>query len=239
MRRDAQGYLKTIVRPSLHFSSPSIGSEASTSLSRSLTMRLETLKSQYQHDLIPLTDERGSLLREIAELKAARDTFLEETTMLNARNEELAQLHAIYIRRTENAAPIPEPLPAIKEKPSQQFDRPATAPSTVLQPSNAANAGGLTADDSVDSSPFVKVQKPTPAEMMAEPPGTLRGKFKWLGNNKETGSTPLVTTPVVDEKKGRINKLLHSFQQVSVLRVTRCDHCGDKLWGSQARCTGA
>jgi hypothetical protein len=30
----------------------------------------------------------------------------------------------------------------------------------------------------------------------------------------------------------------HAFQQVSVLRLARCDHCGDKLWGSQLRCSG-
>jgi len=26
------------------------------------------------------------------------------------------------------------------------------------------------------------------------------------------------------------------FQQVSVLRLSKCDHCAEKLWGSQARC---
>ena len=30
----------------------------------------------------------------------------------------------------------------------------------------------------------------------------------------------------------------HTFQQLSVLRFTRCDHCGDKMWGSQLRCSG-
>ena len=30
----------------------------------------------------------------------------------------------------------------------------------------------------------------------------------------------------------------HSFQQLSALRFARCDHCGDKMWGSHLRCTG-
>ena len=37
------------------------------------------------------------------ELRTARDTFLEETTVLNARNEELAQLSAQYTRRIDVA----------------------------------------------------------------------------------------------------------------------------------------
>ncbi|KAI0317192.1 hypothetical protein OF83DRAFT_1059040 [Amylostereum chailletii] len=220
-------------------SSPNIGSESSTtSLSRSLTARLDTLKTQYQRELVPLTDERGSLLREIAELKAARDTFLEETTMLNARNEELAQLHALYIRRSETTQPTAlDPLPSIKEKSSQTFERPSTAPAVTnpLQPSNTVNSS-LQGEDSMDSNRFVKVQKPLQSEQMDQP-GTLRGKFKWRGNNKE--SAAMVTSFAEEKKeKSRVTKLVHSFQQVSVLRVTRCDHCGDKLWGSQARCTG-
>jgi chromosome segregation ATPase len=76
-----------------------------SNLGRSLTTRLDTIKKQYQRDLIPLREERENLAREIAELKGVRDVFLEETTVLNARNEELAQLSAQYARRM---VPIPE-----------------------------------------------------------------------------------------------------------------------------------
>ncbi|KAG1774707.1 hypothetical protein EV702DRAFT_480387 [Suillus placidus] len=73
-------------------------------MSRSLTMRLDNIKTQYQHELIPLTQQHEALIREVAELKAARKMqFLEETTVLDARNEELAQLSAQYVCRIETS----------------------------------------------------------------------------------------------------------------------------------------
>ncbi len=47
-------------------------------------MRFDNIKTQYQHELIPLTEQREILVRELAELKASRDAFLEE---------ELGRLH--------------------------------------------------------------------------------------------------------------------------------------------------
>ena len=35
-------------------------------------MRFDNIKNQYQHELIPLTERREAILREIAELKASR-----------------------------------------------------------------------------------------------------------------------------------------------------------------------
>ena len=77
-------------------------------------MRLDNIKSQYQHDLVPLTQQREALQREIAELKAVRDVFLEETTTLNARNEELAQLSAQYTRKLEMTPETPQKQPIPK-----------------------------------------------------------------------------------------------------------------------------
>ncbi|KAF6759983.1 hypothetical protein DFP72DRAFT_882886 [Ephemerocybe angulata] len=65
-------------------------------LGRSLTKRLDNIRSQYSRDLIPLQKQREQLQREIVELRAVRDVFLEETASLNARNEELAALSAQY-----------------------------------------------------------------------------------------------------------------------------------------------
>jgi len=45
-----------------------------SNLIRSLTMRLDNVKNQYQqHKLVPLTQQREILAREVAELKAVRD----------------------------------------------------------------------------------------------------------------------------------------------------------------------
>ena len=161
-----------------------------------------------------LADERESLLHEIAELQSVREIHLEETTMLNARNEELAHLNAYYIRRIEAA--LSEYPTLVRDK--QSFER--QQPALPLQPSHAVNNSfGASSDESADLSKFAKAQqKPT------------TGVFKWRGNNKEASASAGQDTP--NEKP----RSKHTFQQVNVLRLSKCDHCGEKLWGSQARC---
>ncbi|KAH9007968.1 hypothetical protein EDB83DRAFT_2236080 [Lactarius deliciosus] len=190
------------------------------SISSSLSTRLDNLKAQYQGELVSLTDERESLLREIAELRSARDVFLEETTMLNERNEELAQLNAHYMRRIEVASS--EPLRLAREKPSLEHQRPPV----VLQSSHTANSSfGTFSDESADSTKYPRVQKP--------PAGDAPMRvFKWRGNAKEAAATASTGPDSANEKSW----LKHTFQHANVLRLTKCDHCGDKLWGSQLRC---
>lgn len=192
-------------------------------ISSSLSTRLDDLKAQYQGELVSLTDERESLLREIAELKSARDVFLEETTMLNARNEELAQLNAHYMRRIEAASSEPPQL--ARENQSLERQR----PTPMLPPSHTANSSfGTSTDESADSTKYARVlQKPPPND------AALR-VFKWRGNTKEAAATTSTGSDGANEKSW----LRHAFQHVNVLRLTKCDHCGDKLWGSQVRCQG-
>ncbi|KIJ68054.1 hypothetical protein HYDPIDRAFT_107662 [Hydnomerulius pinastri MD-312] len=209
-------------------------------MSRSLTMRLDNIKKQYQHELVPLTQQREALVREVAELKAAREQFLEETTVLNARNEELAQLSAQYARRMEAAARSETPTmdisqpredTALREKKSTSFDRnrPQPEPPAAVQPSlsthSAPSTSTLVDDREIK---VIRVPKPEFPEAMS----TLKhGKFKWPGSRMRDQSL----NSSDPKGKGRIE---HNFQQASVLRFTRCDHCGDKLWGgSQFRCT--
>ncbi|VDC01697.1 unnamed protein product [Peniophora sp. CBMAI 1063] len=225
-------------------SSNSMPSEPSSgaNLKRSLTMRLDTLKQQYQRELVPLTDERGALLREIAELKAARDIFLEETTMLNARNEELAALNAIYSRRQEQA---PESMRT--DSSGSQNNQADTSLGSgdfvkIQHPSAAVvQQAQLQAQQQMQQAQYqaqqqaqalaAQVQRDNAATASGEQ-GTLK-KRGWLaGVRRDAG--PGTGAP----DAARLTKFKHSFQQISVLRVTRCDHCGDKLWGSQVRCTG-
>ncbi|KII92259.1 hypothetical protein PLICRDRAFT_37049 [Plicaturopsis crispa FD-325 SS-3] len=216
-------------------------------LGRSLTMRLDNIKTQYQHELVPLTRQRESLAREIAELKAVRDVFLEETTALNARNEELAKLSSQYARRAENAIPVPEKEPApapqpqpqasysedtLRTKASNSFDRNRSQYPATLQSSSTTSSNTLM--DDADPSRY-----PKPIKFDESPAPTPRPpKFiKWPGSKqKEQLRDPVPSVVLVDNKvKGRLE---HTFQQVSALRITRCDHCGDKLFGSQLRCSG-
>jgi hypothetical protein len=179
------------------------------------------LKSLYKNDLMSLSDERESLLREIAELQTARNVFLEETTMLNVRNEELAHLNAHYMRRIEVAASTESLLHG---RDTQSFER--QRPVQPLQSSHTVNASigvstiGVSSDESADYTRYAKVQqKPTTGD------APLR-VFKWRGNK--------AAAPGPNEK----GWLKHTFQNVGVLRLSKCDHCGEKLWGSQARCQG-
>ncbi|KAI0298542.1 hypothetical protein BC826DRAFT_104830 [Russula brevipes] len=186
-------------------------------ISRSLSTRLDNLKVQYKGELVSLTDERESLLRDIAELQSAREVVLEETTMLNARNEELAQLHAHYVRRTE-AASSESPIPA-REK---QFER-RHAP---LLSSHTVNSSiGAFSDESAESG---KITKVAPKPTTGDAPMRV---FKWRGNNKEATAASAAQDGSTEK-----TRLKHTFQQVSVLRLSRCDQCGEKLWGSQIRC---
>jgi hypothetical protein len=191
-------------------------------LSRSLSTRLTNLKAQYKNELMSLSDERESLLREIAELQTAKNVFLEETTMLNVRNEELAHLNAHYMRRIEVAASSESLMPA---RETQSFER--QRPVQPLQPSHTVNTSiGLSSDESHDSTRYAKMhQKPTTGD------APMR-VFKWRGNNKEATVAASVVLGAPNEKTW----LKHTFQIVSVLRLSKCDHCGEKLWGSQARC---
>lgn len=209
-------------------------------MSRSLTMRLDNIKTQYQHELIPLTQQREALIREVAELKAAREQFLEETTVLNARNEELAQLSAQYVRRIEtsrSATPTMDVIVSkdgstansVREK-STSFDR--EHPQSDFQ-SMSSSFNGLAAPSTTtlveeSEAKWNKASRPDVADSL---PSTLKSaKFKWP---MARGRDPSLSS--IDQKgKGRV---AHSFNQTSVLRFTRCDHCGDKLWGSQFRCS--
>lgn len=214
------------------------GDVPSTHISRSLTMRLDNLKSQYQHELIPLTEQREALVREIAELKAAREQFLEETTVLNARNEELAQLSAQYTRRMDAArsetpvldiSPPPqrEDTNSVHGKKSTSFDRPRPIPEAPMAVQHSLSAS------STQSTNTLLEDREAKANRMAKPDqwdamSTLKhGKFiKWPGSRTREASS-----------SGKMH-MEHNFQQASTLRFTRCDHCGDKLWGSsQFRCS--
>ncbi|TFK44647.1 hypothetical protein BDQ12DRAFT_730679 [Crucibulum laeve] len=201
-------------------------------LGRTLTKRLDNIKSQYQRELVPLMQQREVLNREITELKSVRDMFLEETTVLNARNEELAQLTAVYARRIENEPEIPlrsgdSKISAEKQRAHIQSSQ---SQSTLIAPVlSSSTSSSSTIYDDADSR-FLRSQK---SDIEQHTP-SKGGKFiKWPSSRKEVVSP----TSGIESNKTKAAHLEHNFQQLSVLRFTRCDHCGDKMWGSQLRCT--
>lgn len=205
--------------------------ETGSKLSRNLTTRLDKIKKQYKRDLLPLTQQRERLEREIDELKAHRDLLLEETTMLNLRNEELAQLTQQYLRRME-AADV-STTPVKREKSYHSLDKPRP-------PQYNGSASTSTLNDEVEPK-VVRMGKPdvieAPVASSFRPPKFL----KWHG---KASREHLVKEPAINIVPPEMTQLKprsikeHVFQQFGALRFARCDHCGDKMWGSHLRCTG-
>ncbi|KAF4567660.1 hypothetical protein EYR40_006662 [Pleurotus pulmonarius] len=191
-------------------------------LGRSLTKRLDNIKSQYKHELIPLKEQKEALVREIAELKAAREACLEETTVLSARYEEIAELTNQYARRMDSLpeTPAKNPVLVAPTRPrGSSMDRGQPVPPPM------AHSISLPANSALHNDGALKVQKPDVVDMPT--PGK---KFKWTGVKAQL-------VGVMGGTRGKA-KSEHTFQQMSILRFTRCDHCGDKMWGSQLRCSG-
>ncbi|CCM05062.1 uncharacterized protein FIBRA_07268 [Fibroporia radiculosa] len=160
-------------------SSTAVNSEdGAVAVTRALSMRFDNIKSQYQHELLPLTEQREALLREITELKASRDAFLEETTVLNARNEELAQLNAQYVRRLEAAG-----LDASKHENGSQEESDTTYDKSrhIQNFSSSVTSSTIALTEESGESKFVKVSKTEHID--APGPQFKPGKFmKWAGH---------------------------------------------------------
>lgn len=215
-------------------SSPAVDNEdGAGSFTRALSMRFDNIKNQYQHELLPLTEQREALMREITELKASREAFLEETTVLNARNEELAQLNAQYVRRLE-AVGLDSSAARNDTSSQEGSDMTHDRYRQIQDLSSSVTSSTVAFTEESAESKFIKVSKPDVMEMPG--PQTKAGKFiKWPGHKTPKENLPMVSWPEPFKPKGGKE---HAFQQISVLRVARCDHCGDKMWGSQYRCTG-
>ncbi|KAJ1304403.1 hypothetical protein OPQ81_005552 [Rhizoctonia solani] len=224
----------------------------------SLETRLEGLRKQYRKDLEGLRLQREGLVREITELKEHRDIFLEETTALNARNEELAELNAQIQRQVER-----ELAGTASRPPLSRMDSSSSAIPTQLSlgtfgkefgvknrqatngnPSASVSSMGTAATASTstisipedrdrerDSREDVKrVQEPTTTSSSA------KGGFKWLKGKPGQGSKSTAASANAQAERPKGFKE-HNFVQQSVLRFSRCDQCGDKMWGMQMRCS--
>ncbi|KAH7339438.1 hypothetical protein B0J17DRAFT_570370 [Rhizoctonia solani] len=193
----------------------------------SLESRLESLRKQYRKDLEGLKLQREGLVKEITELKEHRDIFLEETTALNARNEELAELNSQIQRQVE------QQLAGSGRPPLSRMDSSSNAVPTQLSlgtvpPSlkefgaksrQAGNANGN------------GVQKPATSSSSA------KGGFKWLKGKPANGSKSTAASANAQSERPKGFKE-HNFVQQTVLRFTRCDQCGDKMWGGMhMRCS--
>lgn len=185
-----------------------------TNVQRNLTKRFDSIKAQYKRELAPLIQQREALVREINELKEQRNICLEATTALNARNEELAALMHQMTHQVETGVHPPNlrPWPQAGQMQPPLSSMPKHLPS-VPQSSLGASTSSM-------ASTIV-------ADVMVTP---NNGK-KWFKPSKDT------VRPLADGSLLERDTIKHNFQLLTVLRFARCDHCGDKMWGTQLRCT--
>ena len=208
-------------------------------LGRSLTQRLEAIREQYRGALEPLTAQREALQREIAELRETREQYLEESTALAAKNEELAELNAQLSRQAESMqdhlarARGPTIFNKGRSHPSGSPSLSSLATSTTLQ------------EVPEETARVVKVTKPEPIE--AAP----ARRFKWYKSSKgpdmSTASSASISKPLalppdrnrnMQRPSTEFGLRDHSFQQHSSMRLTRCELCQEKMWGLQeVRCS--
>lgn len=211
--------------------------DAGSALSRSLTRRLDTIKEQYRGELEPLTAQREAMQREIADLRETREHFLEESTALAAKNDELAELNAQLSRQTEM---MQDSL--ARGRGPTIFNKGRSHPSGSPSLSSLATSATLQ-EVPEETARVVKVTKPEPIE--AAP----ARRFKWyksskgpdMSNISASISKPLALPP--DRNRSirpstEFGLKEHAFQQHSTMRFTRCDLCQEKMWGLQeVRCS--
>ncbi|WRT70298.1 uncharacterized protein IL334_007296 [Kwoniella shivajii] len=190
------------------------GDDAASSLSRSLTNRLDTIKEQYREELEPLTAQREALQREIAELRETKESFLEESAALAAKNEELAELNASLSRQAEA---VQDNLSRVR--PPTIFNKNGRS-----HPSGSPSLSSLATSATLQEVPeetarVVKVTKPEPIE--AAP----ARRFKWYKSSKGPDSSNRPST--------EFGLRDHNFTQHSTMRLTRCELCQEKMWGLQ------
>lgn len=186
-------------------------------------MRFDGIKTQYKRQLEPLTEQREVLLREINELSESRKAILEEAAALHARNEELMGLNSQVARNIENqlflqSADTPPPPP------SKAFGASTSSTMTYMEENSRTLRGRPL--DSADHN--------------------RGGLFKWskardvsTPNKFDSSTNSNNSSPVMMNGFQKAIKFVpHAFQQMALLRVSRCDHCNDKMWGSQSRCQG-
>lgn len=221
------------------------------SLAQSLSLRLDSIRDQYATELESLSGQVENLQREISELRQIKEASLEESAALAAKNEDLAELNTQLTRQTE----------ALQDTLSRTRPPTIFSKGKGHQLQNSPSLASLTGQGLQDvpeetiTARVVKVSKPEPIE--AAPVK----RFKWYKSSKgpDASNTPAnISKPLAfDVGKTRGGMTLgvaglamggigggarpstefgmrdHAFQQHTMMRFTRCELCGEKMWGLQ------
>lgn len=206
---------------------------AGARLSKALSVRFDGIKSQYKRQLEPLTEQREALLREIEQLSESRKAILEETAALHARNEELFGLNTQLVRNIENKTfqQSYAETPPYDQPPSPTPPPPPPSSTKVFSASTSSNMSYTEESN--------RTLRARPSELAENVRGGLfkrpKNRDVITPNRGDSNSS----SPMTNGFQKAIKFIPHSFTQMALLRVARCDHCNDKMWGTQSRCHGA
>ncbi|EJU04405.1 RhoGAP-domain-containing protein [Dacryopinax primogenitus] len=237
------------------------GDALSLRASHSLSQRLEEVKADYAKDLEALQQQRERLAREVQELRDARQQYRDETAMLQTRNDELsALLEQVLAQSDIRPAPTSSPLQrkpsratppsALVSPPGSRMRRADESLASVTTASTSTNLTGslLGQEDRDESQRFVKIEKAELHTQEQPLTATTARRFRWynksssnanvLSTAKAPASSSTTPAPPLPNGQERPNALaaMHNFQQHSILRLTRCEHCAEKMWGLHLRC---
>ncbi|KAG1136911.1 hypothetical protein G6F37_011638 [Rhizopus arrhizus] len=167
-----------------------------------------------------LVSERDQLRQDIRSLETIRDDVLNEMIMLNSKNAQLTEINNDLSRRMSEREKDFSPSPSLS---SENI--------SMQRKSSEASIARKTA-----ASPEPKTGFKLKRTMFSK----LSGKNKeaspvygQLGNSSHLSLHPYEKT----KRKPSQENQAHSFQPTSFLRPTKCDGCGETLWGlSELRC---
>ncbi|CEI99882.1 hypothetical protein RMCBS344292_13958 [Rhizopus microsporus] len=209
---------------------------------------LNVEKSIVSTEVESLQQERNHLRQDIKSLESVRDDVLHEMIMLNTKNAQLTEINNDLSRRMsereKEAAAVMAGTSFIHFSPSPSLSS-ETSSITPMQRKSSENSifNNRKLTTSPEPKPGFKLKK----TMFSK----LSGKNKdpavaIYGQNHFSSSTfslhPYDKRDVKPSKQSQENIVQHgshSFQPTSFLRPTKCDGCGETLWGlSELRCAG-
>lgn len=194
-----------------------------------------------------MTAQREAILREIAELRETREQFLEETTSLAAKNDELAELNAQLARQADT----------FQDNLARQRAPTIFSKGARTHPSGSPSLSSLTTSATLPEVPeetakVIKVTKVASVSKPQPPIEPVQRRFKWYKGSKGPGpdssnSSASISRPLGwASDKSNMNRNRpptevgreHVFQQHNSMRFAKCELCQDKMWGlAELRCT--
>ncbi|KAI8879732.1 RhoGAP-domain-containing protein [Backusella circina FSU 941] len=192
-----------------------------------------------------LKTDREHIKTETTHLEKMRDDVLHEMVMLNTKNAELTEMNNDLSRRVtereREAAAVMAGTSFLHTSPSPSLSSELQSPILMQRKSSEASVvRKVAARDSFNGN----TQQPKMFKLKKK--GAMFSKF----SNKNTKEAAIYGTPNAstlslsgETKRSKQSQEMqhgsHTFQPTSFLRPTKCDACGEKMWGlSELRCSG-